>query len=262
MGKAFHQTARSLESAARHTARGVMALALPPVCPLTGERVAIHGTLAPEAWSDLTFITKPHCAVSGVPFERDLGDGAVSAAVAARMPAYDRARAALVYDGLARRLVHQLKYSDRMDLVPLLARWMVLAGKELVSDADLLIPVPLHQRRLLWRRFNQASALTHAVSGMTGVPVAPMILERGRPTRSQVGLSRSGRRRNVRGAFRIAEREAKRGTLSGKHVVLIDDVFTSGATVEACAAVLRRAGARQIDVLTLARVVVPLDATI
>lgn len=235
-----------------------MAIILPPVCPLTGERVREPGTLAPAAWAELTFVTRPICEVSGMPFESDPGPGAISAAVAARPPAYDRARAALVYEGPARRLVHQLKYSDRMDLTPLMARWLVMAGAELLEGADLLVPVPLHRRRLLWRRFNQSAALAASVSAVSGIQAVPDLLERVRPTRSQVGLSRAGRRRNVRGAFRISGRAA----VEGRHVVLIDDVMTSGATVEACASVLRRAGAGRVDVLTVARVVAPQDTTI
>ncbi len=238
---------------------GVVALALPPVCPLSGERVTEAGTLAPDVWAGLSFITRPLCDVSGVPFETDLGEGAVSARVAARPPDYDRARAALVYDGDARKLVHLFKYGDRMDLAPLLARWIVHAGRELLADADLLAPVPLHRRRLMWRRFNQSAALASAVGQQTGIPVEPALLERSRATQSQVGLSRAGRRRNVRGAFRLS---VPKHQVAGRRIVLIDDVLTSGATVEACARVLRRAGAARVDVLTLARVVGPEDATI
>ncbi|MEQ8745853.1 ComF family protein [Pyruvatibacter sp.] len=250
---------RSIFSAGRVMGRGLIAVALPPVCPLTGERVSVPGTLAPAAWSQLTFITAPLCDVSGVPFETDLGVGAISAAAAARPPVYDRARAALLYDGMARRLVHQLKYSDRMDLAPLLARLMAVAGRDLLAGADMIVPVPLHRRRMFARRFNQAALLARVLGEVTGVTSEPDLLERVRPTQSQVGLSRAGRRRNVRGAFRLRQNAPD---VAGRHIVVIDDVLTSGATVEACAVVLKRAGAARVDVLTAARVVAALDATI
>ena len=257
------QLGRSMMSAGltagRGIGRGLVAVALPPVCPLTGDRVSVPGTLAPDAWAQLTFITAPLCDVSGVPFEADLGVGAVSAAALARPPTYDRARAALLYDGAARRLVHQLKYSDRMDLAPLLARLMAVAGRDLLAGADMIVPVPLHARRMFGRRFNQAALLARVLGEISGVVSEPDLLERVRPTPSQVGLSRAGRRRNVRGAFRLKQNAPD---ITGRRIVLIDDVLTSGATVEACAAVLKHAGAPRVDVLTAARVVAVQDATI
>lgn len=251
MGKAHSTRKVGFSHAARAVGQALVAAALPPVCPVTGERVAVAGTLAPAVWCDLTFITQPLCAVSGVPLETGLGPDAVSATVAARPPAYDRARAPLVYDGTGRRLIHQFKYSDRMDLAPLLARLMVGAGQELLAGADMVVPVPLHRRRLIGRRFNQAAILARAVARISDVAERPDLLIRARPTAHQVGLSRARRWRNVAGAFRLAEGV----DVTGHHVVLIDDVLTSGATVEACAGVLRRAGAGKIDVLTAARVV-------
>lgn len=232
--------------------------ALPPVCPVTGERVTEPGTLAAGAWGELRFITRPMCPVTGMPFESEAG--ASTAAGALRVPAYDRARAALVYEGPAQRLVHLLKYGDRLDLAPLLVRWMRQAGAELVADAPVVVPVPLHRRRLIGRRFNQAAVLAQGIARDAGLDYAPDLLERVRATRSQVGLSRAGRRRNVSGAFRLTADGAAR--VAGRRVLLVDDVLTSGATVEACARVLRRGGAGAVDVLTLARVVGPLDATI
>lgn len=262
MGKVFAQISEKAISSARDLAGHVLEMALPPVCPLTGDRVLENGTLSPAVWAELSFITRPSCAVSGLPFERDMGEGVVSPSVIARPPLYDRARAALVYEGTAQRLVHQLKYSDRLELAPLVARWMVLAGQDLLADADVIAPVPLHVRRLIWRRYNQAAVLAKVIGRDTGLCVQPDLLERIRPTQSQVGLSRAGRRRNVRGAFRVATAHARAGTLVGKNIVLVDDVLTSGATVEACAGILRRAGASRVDVLTAARVVAPQDVPI
>lgn len=254
MGKAFDRIGGMI----RQGGRGLLRLALPPVCPLTGDRVQEYGTLAPTAWTELSFITRPCCVVTGVPFERDFGDGTVSPAALAHPPRYDHARAALHFDGPARRLVHQLKYGDRPELAAMMGHWLVVAGGELLADADRLAPVPLHARRLFKRRFNQSALLAAAVAGRSGVQLDVDLLRRVRPTPSQVGLSRAGRQRNVQGAFHLGPSKS----VAGHHIVLVDDVLTSGATVDACAAVLRRAGARRVDVLTLARVVAPQDVPI
>ena len=166
-------------------------------------------------------------------------------------PAYRRARAAVRYDDIARALVHALKYGDRLDLAPTMGRWMARAGRELLADADALVPVPLHWRRLWARRFNQSARWPshRAESGVRS------------PTRAQArqgdraaGRAVAGRaRHNVQGAFRVpAERKAE---VAGRRLILVDDVLTSGATSDACARALLRAGARSVDVLVFARVV-------
>jgi len=178
----------------------------------------------------------------------------------ANPPAYDRARAAVRYDDVARTLVQSLKYSDRLDLAPIMGRWMARAGRALLSDADALVPVPLHWRRQWARRFNQSAALAGVISALGNVPVVHGGLKRVRATPQQVGLSKTERADNVQGAFRVpAERKAD---IAGRRVVLIDDVLTSGATVDACARALLRAGVAHIDVLVFARVVAPARAPI
>jgi ComF family protein len=168
-------------------------------------------------------------------------------------PAYRKARAAVRFDDVARDLVHAFKYGDRMDLAPSLGRWMAVAGGELLAEADMLVPVPLHWRRLWARRFNQSMALAQAVSRHSGVAVAGGLLKRVKSTAQQVGLSRPERARNVQGAFRVPDGE--RAQVAGRRFVLIDDVLTSGATVDACARALLRAKAAHVDVLVFARVV-------
>ncbi len=168
-------------------------------------------------------------------------------------PAYARARAAVRYDDVARTLVHALKYQDRTDLAPTMGRWMARAGRELLGEADLLVPVPLHWRRGWSRRFNQSGALARVIERQTGVKLASEVLRRVRPTAQQVGLSRTQRASNVQGAFRVAP--DRKTDIAARRVVLIDDVLTSGATVDACARALLRAGAAEVDVLVFARVV-------
>ena len=154
-----------------------------------------------------------------------------------------------------RELIQSFKYRDRQEGLPLFARWLAKAGAALLADADLIVPVPLYPSRLWWRRFNQSAMLALAVGRLTGVPVDCSVLKRVRRTASQVGLTADQRRRNVAGAFRVGQSRA--GRVKGKKLVVIDDVITTGATAEACARGLKRAGAARVDVLALARAVEP-----
>ena len=227
-------------------------VALPRLCPSCRDLVTDNG-LCPACWSKVAFIAPPYCPRLGIPFAYDPGPGILSMQAIADPPAFQRARAAVRFDDVARSLVHALKYGDRLDLAPLLGGWMARAGEELLRDADALVPVPLHWRRLWTRRFNQSAALAAAISHRCGVAVAHAALRRVKATRQQVGLSRSERAGNVQGAFRVAP--AAKAEVAGRRLVVIDDVLTSGATADACARALLRAGAAQVDVLVLARVV-------
>jgi len=171
----------------------------------------------------------------------------------ANPPAYQRARAAVRYDDVARTLVHALKYQDRTDLAPAMGRWMARLGKELLDQADVPVPVPLHWRRGWSRRYNQSGALALVISRQTGMKIATEALRRVRATEQQIGLSRPQRASNVEGVFKVApERSAD---IAGRRVVLVEDILTSGATTDACARALLRAKAAQVDVRVFARVV-------
>jgi ComF family protein len=227
--------------------------ALPPLCPSCREPLGDGAGLCASCWSKLALIEPPYCARLGIPFTYDPGPGLLSMEAIANPPAYDRARAAVRYDDVARALVHGFKYGDRLDLAPTMGRWMARAGRELLADADALIPVPLHWRRLWARRFNQAAALAKVISESCKAPVLHGALCRMRPTIQQVGLSKPQRAANVQGAFGVPpERKAD---VTGKRLVLIDDVLTSGATLDTCTRALLRAGAAHVDVLVFARVV-------
>lgn len=239
--------------AARSVARSVVDLVLPPTCLACRKPVGDQGGLCADCWNRIGFIERPYCERLGTPFPHDTGGALISPAALADPPAYDRARAAARYSDVARDLVHLLKYGDRLDVARPLARWMARAGAEVIEDADALVPVPLHWTRLWRRRFNQSAVLARAISALTSVPVADRVLARERATRPQVGLARAERARNVQGAFAVPK--SARTDVTGRSLVVIDDVLTSGATVDACARVLRRAGARRVDVLVLARVV-------
>jgi ComF family protein len=153
-----------------------------------------------------------------------------------------------------RDLIQSFKYGDRHEGVAVFGRWMATAGAELLAEADVIVPVPLYRSRLWSRRFNQSAMLARAVSRLSGVPVDYLLLARVKRTPSQVGLTAAQRRRNVAGAFRVL---APRPRIVGKRLVVVDDVITTGATADACARMLKRAGAARVDVLALARAVEP-----
>lgn len=149
-----------------------------------------------------------------------------------------------------RRLIHDLKFHDRDDLVGLMGTWLMDAGRDILAQSDLIVPVPLSRSRLLRRRFNQSTRLGGDLARRSGLPMDALSLIRLRSTASQVGLSRSEREANVRGVFAV--RENRRDRIDGRRIVLVDDVSTTGATVCAATRALRRAGAESVAVLTLA----------
>jgi ComF family protein len=233
--------------------RGMIGIVYPPGCiacqAATGEAQALCAT----CWGDVGFIERPYCERLGTPFAVDLGDGLLSPAAIADPPAFARARAVCRFDGTARELVHRLKYGDRVELAQTLGRMMTQAGRDLLADASLVVPVPLHRTRLWSRRFNQAAALAGVVSRLGGVPHAPLALARVKRTRQQVGLTRAQRADNLQGAFRVPD--GMKPQIEGRRILLVDDVLTTGSTANAAARALLRAGANDVDILTFARVV-------
>ena len=243
---------RRAHGAWAHASKLALDIALPTLCVACREPVDGEGVCA-QCWAKLSFIAPPYCPRLGIPFVYDPGPDLLSMEAIANPPAYARARAAVRYDDVARTLVHALKYQDRTDLAPAMGRWMARAGCELLADADLLVPVPLHWRRGWSRRYNQSGALARVIKRQTGVRLVSEALRRVRPTQQQIGLSRPQRASNVQGAFKVAPDRA--ADIQGRRVVLIDDVLTSGATTDACARALLRAKAASVDVLVFARVV-------
>jgi ComF family protein len=248
----LRQAFGAVDGACRQAARLALDIALPTLCISCREPVDGEG-VCPACWAKLSFIAPPYCPRLGIPFVYDPGPGLLSMEAIASPPAYTRARAAVRFDEVARTLVHALKYQDRTDLAPPMGRWMARAGHELLAEADMLVPVPLHWRRGWSRRYNQSGALARAIASQSGVKLRGDVLRRIRATEQQVGLSRPQRASNVQGAFKVAV-EAQ-PDVQGRHVIVIDDVLTSGATVDACARALLRAKAAQVDVLVFARVV-------
>jgi ComF family protein len=228
---------------------------LPPRCLRCGGGVDRPGALCAACWEQVDFIGPPMCSCCGFPFELAPAEGTRCGACERRAPAYDHARAVMAYDAGSRDLILGFKHADRTEGAPAYAAWMARAAADLLDTVDLIAPVPLHRWRLLRRRYNQAALLANGLAARTGLPSVPDLLIRKRNNPSQGHLSPEGRWRNVRGVF--APHPGRTARLAGKRVLLVDDVLTSGATVEACAKVLRRGGATGVDVVTLARVVRP-----
>lgn len=228
--------------------RSAFDLVLPPRCPGCGEIVDGDDRFCAPCFAQLHFLGPPQCARCGDPLVHDAGAGAECGACLAEPPDYDRARAALAYGGPTRQVVLALKHGRRLHLARLMARAMRRAAGILPVDA-VIVPVPAHRWRLWRRGFNQAALLAQQMARQGGHGLAIDALERVKPTPLTKGLTRRQRQKNVAGAFRVARPD----TVRGRHVVLVDDVMTTGATVSACAVKLKRAGARHVEVLTFAR---------
>lgn len=241
---------RVLRSAGRKT----LDMLFPPLCAACRQPVADPHGLCARCWQSLSFLEPPACAVCGYPFDFDPGEGARCGACMARPPLFDRAISVLRYDDKSRDLILAFKRADRLDLAQAFAKWLSRVGSQVIADADVIVPVPLHPLRLWRRRFNQSAVLAHALGSLVKRPVDPFAVRRVRATPSQGEMrSAKARRRNMLGAFKVEDP----ARIRGKKVLLLDDVFTTGATLEACARPLKRAKADKVYVLTLARVVRP-----
>lgn len=237
--------------ALRKAGRAAQDLILPHHAFDAGSRAASPGLTA-AGWSRIAFLEAPVCDGCGLPFDYDLGPGVRCPACEARPRAFGRARAACLYDEHSRELILQFKHADRLDLARLFSLWLGRAAAELIEEADAVAPVPMHPLRLIRRRYNQAAEIARPLARRAGLAYWPGVLKRRRAGESQAGKSGSGRRRNVQGAYACAAGWEKR--IAGKRILLVDDVMTTGATAEACARALIRAGAAGVNVAVVARV--------
>lgn len=213
---------------------------------------APHG-LCPQCWAETSFITGAVCDCCGTPVPTaQPGEKITCESCARRPPAWDRGRAAVLYEGAAKRIILRFKHSDRLDLAPVLSRWVLRAGEELVDTADIIAPVPLHWTRLMQRRANQAAELVRRPEFKARARVLPDLMTRRRPTESLKGKTRDERHQLLRGAIDVTPHHRK--YIENKAVVLVDDVMTTGATLSASAEACRAAGAARVDVLVIARV--------
>jgi ComF family protein len=223
---------------------------LPRLCLFCGVAVGEAAAVAvcPECEAQIQWVASPLCTCCGVMFEDREGPDRVCGFCQTDPPPFTRARAAALYDGPVATAITRFKFSRQLAFLPVMQHWLKRPlCMELVADADLLAPVPLHPKRIKNRGFNQALLLARA---FPEVPLAREAVVRTRHTVPQVGLNPKERRDNVKGAFFVTDPPL----VKGKHVLLVDDLYTTGATVKECAKVLRKAGARRVEVLTVARV--------
>lgn len=233
--------------------RMVLDTILPHSCLTCDNLVSDSYALCGTCWGELLPITPPVCARLGLPLPFDVGEDAVCALALADPPVFDRARAAVVYNDKARELVTGLKFRDALSHAPFMAQRMVLAGKDLLNEADLIVPVPLHWRRHVARQYNQSGMLARYIGKIVNKPVAHQWVKRKKMTRQQTGLDKHSRKQNVLNAFSVSRRH--RALVHQKHIIVIDDVYTTGATVQEVTTMLRLAGAKHVDILSFARVV-------
>ncbi|MEZ5692041.1 MAG: ComF family protein [Rickettsiales bacterium] len=225
----------------------------PPQCLICKNIVSENGTLCLDCWQQIRFISDPICEKCGTSFEYDMGNNALCAGCIHDEPKYTRARAAFCYDEHSHKLITRLKYSDQTQLAITYSNWLINAGKEFIEVSDIVTPVPLHYLRFIGRRFNQSALLASNLASKTNISYLPDLLKRKRYTKPQTGLTKKQREKNVRNAFLVNEHYIK--SVKNKNILLIDDVFTTGSTINQCSKSLLKAGASQVNVLTLARTI-------
>lgn len=235
----------------KYSVSTLLNLVLPPRCPMTGELVGAQGTIDPTFWSQLNFVHSPLCTTCGMAFPHEMEQDMVCGSCLQDPPPYDAARSILRYDDASASMILKFKHTDGTTLAPVFGNWLARYHDQF-SDADMIIPVPLHRWRLLKRRYNQAALLANSLSTAMRIPHIPHLLRRTRHTTPQGHKSKAERQDNIKAAFTVPNKFQHR--LKDKRIILIDDVYTSGATIHECTRTLLRHGAHSVKVLTLAKV--------
>ena len=224
---------------------------LPPHCLISGEPVEQQSTLDPAYWRQLNFIDAPFCDCCGRPFSHQVEGKTLCRDCIHDRPSYNQARSVLIYDQHSKALILKFKYGDRLEVAPLLATWLQTKGHVFFDKSDFLMPVPLHPWRRIRRKFNQSAVIARHLSPKIDIPVVDGVLKRTRHTPTQQGDKKT-RSKNVAQAFTVNEKD--RSQIIDKSILLIDDVYTTGSTVKECATALLKHGAKEVNVLTIARV--------
>ncbi|MDB2415140.1 ComF family protein [Rickettsiales bacterium] len=237
--------------AAKSIINNVVNIIYPPQCFSCNVSIYEHGHLCPECWESIQFVRPPYCQKCSFPFEYSIEGENLCAECIKSPPAFNKARCAFLYDDNSRKIVTSFKFGDKTHSHMTLAKMMISSATDLLKEVDIIVPVPLHRLRLLKRKYNQSAILAHSISKYTDIAVVPDLLIRNRNTPPQSGLTQRQRHKNMKNAFSV--REKYHQFIDEKKVMLIDDVMTTGATIEACTKALFKSGAAEVYVLTLAR---------
>lgn len=234
---------------------GAIDVVLPPRCPISGEIVGKQGELSPETWQQIDFIHAPFCIRCGIPFsfETDGNDTTECTECLQNSPAYNKARSCVYYNDTSKDLLLKFKHADQTFIVHCFIPWLLKTGQVFFEETDYIVPVPLHRSRLMKRKYNQAGIIAKQLSKKTDIPACLDGVLRTRSTAVQGSEGAKNRHKNVRNAFGVNPKWQE--TLAQKSILLIDDVYTSGATATECTKALYCAGADNVNVLTVARVV-------
>ena len=250
----------NLVDRAQTVGRKLLDVILPPKCLNCAGRVDLAHNICPQCWKELHFLSDPMCRCCGYPFGADLGVNYITigdslcGSCQNMDRAFDRALSALRYDDDSRRMIIGFKHHDRLEYATYFAKLLKQAGSRVFADTDMIIPVPLHKRRLIKRRYNQSALLSRILAEDIGVAHEPELLIRTKNTPPQEG-NLNKRSKNVHGAFKVIG--TNREKVKNRTILLIDDVYTTGATAENCAKALKKAGAAKVYVLTILRVIKP-----
>jgi len=228
-------------------------LILPQRCLLCGRVIQSENSLCADCFKEINFIVAPYCQHCGKPLDlgRDDIQELMCISCLNKKDIFRLCRSAIIYDDKSKKLILDFKFADHLENKLLLSKWLYYAGRDIFdTEVDLIIPVPLHYTRLIKRKYNQSAVLAAELSKLTNISADYKSLKKIRYTIPQVQCDGKRRKINVRNAFVVTNPDR----IKGKRIVLVDDVYTTGATMRECAKVLLKSGAKSVDVLTVARV--------
>ncbi len=226
---------------------------IPSTCPICKTLTDESPALCAACWKTLHFVSPPFCRSCAYPLEISDVPMPLCGKCAMNPLDLDATRTALVYDHYSKFLIMRYKHGNDLYLASIFTKWLQQFGEDLIQNADLIVPVPLHPRRLFKRGYNQAAILSNRLSHLTGIPTNPCLLERTHHTPSQGHLTPKARQENLKGAFAVSKKYT--ASIKGQRILLVDDVMTTGTTLNECAKALKKGGATEVTALVLARAI-------